>query len=239
MRKWLLRLTGDDEQSRMARINIPRSEFAVLASLAGLPESSFSEFVGGLRAIEPSVSQFDLSPPLAKNVTSINQSELKSFLSTLFSLYRLSDSKERTPKELSSDIKEAIQREKPQGFTPENTTLLVSRLEELLNVGGMVATAAKAVDVASEQARLFCGARIISDIRPVFSDSPNSISAAIITHSLNISFHEGGKHQECYVALTTNELKTLKKVVERAEIKSESLKQFVQRSGIRLLSEGE
>ena len=39
--------------------------------------------------------------------------------------------------------------------------------------------------------------------------------------------------------LTPGELKTLKKVIERAEKKSESLKLFIEKSGVKLLGEGD
>jgi hypothetical protein len=41
------------------------------------------------------------------------------------------------------------------------------------------------------------------------------------------------------VALTSSELKALRKVVERAEEKTESMKSLIQKSGVQFLAEGE
>jgi hypothetical protein len=223
----------------MARVNIPRSEYAILLEIAQLPESSFLDFVGGLRALAPDFGQIDLSAPIAKKATSIGVTEIKSFLRTLFSLYRLADVKERSAEEMAADVKEAVERDKPKGFSPDDKNRLQGRLKILLEIGGMLSTASKAVDLMSEQERIFCGARIISDMRPVFTSSPDSIAAALVTHSLKISFHENGDHKDFYVVLTPGELKALKKVVDRAEKKSDSIKSFIQKSGVQLINDGE
>jgi hypothetical protein len=223
----------------MAKINIPRSEYGVLRDIAELPDASFSEFLRGLVEIEPEISQLEFSGLLSKKVPSINTADLKKFLRTIFALYRLMDTKERTAHNLSEDIREAIEREKPQAFPMAKIEVLVQRIQELLGVGGLVATAAKAVSLILEQERIFCGARIFSDVRPVFAESPDSISAALVLHSLNISFHQDDEHKEIFVTLTTSELQTLKKAVERAEKKYESLKTFIQKTGVKFLSEGE
>ncbi len=148
------------------------------------------------------------------------------------------DAKSKTAQEVSGDIKETIEHEEPQGFPMAKIGILVERIQKALTIGGLIAVAAKAIGIMMEQHRIFCGARILSDVRHVFATSPDSISAAMLVHSLNISFHESGEHKEFYVALTTSELQTLKKAIERAEKKSESLKATVHRSGVKFLSDG-
>ncbi|SRR6266404_2568437 len=223
----------------MARINIPRSEFRVLKDIAQLSETSFAEFLNALVEIEPTVNQIDIAGLLLNRVTSINAADVKAFLRTILSLYQMMDAKQRTAQEIAGDIKETIEHEEPQGFPMAKIGVLAERIQQMLAIGGLIAIAAKAINVMLEQHRIFCGARILSDIRHVFTASAESASAALLVHSLNISFHQGGQHKEFYVALTTNELQTLKKAVERAEKKTESLKALVERSGVTFLSDGE
>jgi hypothetical protein len=223
----------------MARINIPRSEYGVLRDLSELSETSFSELLNGLRDVEPNINQLGVAGLLSTKVRSINPSSLKTLLRTVFSLYQMMDAKGRTAQEIAGDVKEAIEREKPKTFPIDKGGILAERMQQLLSIGGMVAITAKAISVMLEQERIFCGAMILSDIRPVFGASPDSASAALLTHTLNISFHQCGEHKEFYVALTTSELQTLKKAVDQAERESEGLKNFVQRSGVKFLTEGE
>lgn len=223
----------------MARINIPRSEYGVLRDVATLPEASFSELLNGLREVEPKINQLDVAALLTNKVPSISAVNLRASLRTVFSLYRMMDAKSRSAKDLASDIQETIDYEKPQAFPIDKVGILAERMQQLLSIGGLISIAAKAMSLLIEQERIFCDARILSDIRPVFGASLDSASAALLTHTLNINFHQAGDHKEFYVALTTTELQTLKKTIERAEKKSEALKAFVQRSGVKFLAEGE
>ena len=143
------------------------------------------------------------------------------------------DTRERTAPEVAADIKETIDRQQPQGFPLDKTDLVRQRIAKLLSVGGWLAVLAKAQNVRGDQERLFCAARILSDVRPVFGNTPDSISAAVVVHSLNITYHQDGEHKDFYVALDTNDLRNLKKTVERAEKKHETLKSLIQKSTIR------
>ena len=217
----------------MARINIPKSEYRVLQDLAELPDASFCQFLSGLAEIEPSIHELDFSALLVQKVPTISPPDLKAFLRTLLPLYRMMDTRERTAPEVAADIKETIDRQQPQGFPLDKTDLVRQRIAKLLSVGGWLAVLAKAQNVRGDQERLFCAARILSDVRPVFGNTPDSISAAVVVHSLNITYHQDGEHKDFYVALDTNDLRNLKKTVERAEKKHETLKSLIQKSTIR------
>src|SRR5438132_8327352 len=164
----------------MARIIIPRSEFRTLKDIAELSESSFSEFLKALVEIEPTINQLDIAGLLSKKVISINASDQKAFLRTILSLYQMMDAKSKTAQEVSGDIKETIEHEEPQGFPMAKSGILVERIQKALTIGGQIAVAAKAIGIMMEQHRIFCGARILSDVRHVFATSPDSISAAML-----------------------------------------------------------
>ena len=70
----------------------------------------------------------------------------------------------------------------------------------------------------------------MSDIRPVFAGSPGDTAGALIIHNLNISYHNGSRHKEFYVALDSDELDELKQVIERAQKKAVSLKLLLKKS---------
>jgi hypothetical protein len=221
----------------MARLNIPKAVLGVLRELAELQEDSFLEFLNGLKQIEPEIRQIEISALLARNVPSISLSNLREFLGPILSGYQLMASKSKTPQDLAADFVETIERDSEGDFFHKDA--LRERLEQLFSVGGSVAVVAKAITVMLEQDRNFCGARILSDIRPVFSDSPNDVTAAVVMHSLNLSFHQEGEHKEIYLALTDKDLKALRQVLERAERKSVALKALINKSGTRFLGTGD
>jgi hypothetical protein len=86
---------------------------------------------------------------------------------------------------------------------------------------------AKVDDLRTENERIFCHGRVITDVRPIFgSNIEQGPTAALITHTLKIAFHESGRKgdHEFYVSLDAEDLQELKKVIERAEAKANSLK---------------
>lgn len=87
----------------------------------------------------------------------------------------------------------------------------------------------KVHDLATEDERRFCSARIMTDLRPVFGatvqDGPR---AMVVIHLLKLAYHEGdARHHHFYVALDDKDLQALKKTIERAEAKARTLKAAV------------
>jgi hypothetical protein len=88
--------------------------------------------------------------------------------------------------------------------------------------------------VSAEYKNLFCSSRILSDIRPVFTNTPESVSAAIVVHNLQIGFHDGasGDHKEIYITLDDDDLLEIKETVERAQKKGVAMKVFLKNSKV-------
>ena len=81
----------------------------------------------------------------------------------------------------------------------------------------------------TEDERVFCQARILTDLRPVFGqvieDGPK---AMVVVHLLKLTFHKGSeKHQEFFVSLDGDDLKTLRGLIDRAEAKAKTLKSSI------------
>jgi hypothetical protein len=92
-------------------------------------------------------------------------------------------------------------------------------------------------DLRTESERVFCHARIVTDLRPVFgSDVEKGPMAVLVTHNLKIAYHgaSGSGDHEFYVSLDTGDLGELKDVILRAEAKARTLRPIVD-SRIKLL----
>lgn len=91
-------------------------------------------------------------------------------------------------------------------------------------------------DLRNESERVFCHARIVTDLRPVFgSDVQKGPMAVLVTHSLKIAYHGPGRNgdHDFYVSLDAGDLSELKDVILRAEAKAKTLRSTVD-SKIRL-----
>jgi hypothetical protein len=89
--------------------------------------------------------------------------------------------------------------------------------------------ATKAYDLQTEGERTFCDARILTDLRPVFGkDIASGPAGMVIIHRLKLGYHNSeGEHRTFYIALDAEDLVTLKKAIDRAELKARSLKSIV------------
>jgi hypothetical protein len=114
-------------------------------------------------------------------------------------------------------------------LTAEERSSFKEKLQILLSaeVFGIVS---KLDDLRTESERLFCHARIMTDLRPVFGSAvADGPKAVLVTHNLKIAFHEsGGKgDHDFYVSLDAEGLNDLKEVILRAEAKANTLRSIV------------
>src|SRR6266700_3762968 len=222
----------------MAVLNIPESEYEVLKRLSKLTEVQFSELVNALNAATPAFLPSAFSKTLADKTPSIPRSEVASYIRLLGNLYPAKEYRKKTAEDIANDLKETIENEKPDGFPLDQLSQLKARLKTLLSIDKAIAVTAKAIDIATDRERLCCGVKILSDVRAVFSGPADSISVALIIHTLNISYHEGADHKEFYVALDKEDIRSLKEALERAEKKENLLQSAIQKAGISYLEEG-
>ena len=109
-------------------------------------------------------------------------------------------------------------------------------LGKFLSTESLIVTS-KAFDVLTEHEHTVHDLRIITDLRPIFKESSleepvGAPVAAVITHTLKISYHRGREVAEFFLALDDQDIDLLKQLFARAEAKESSLKQILKKSGI-------
>jgi hypothetical protein len=106
-----------------------------------------------------------------------------------------------------------------------------------LSLERSVGTAAKAGPVLTQHERIFVGARIMTDLRPIYHlDVSEKPDAAVIIHMLRITQRDNfGVHSDQYFALDSNDIAAMKELIDRAEKKEKTLKSIMQNSGVTVL----
>jgi hypothetical protein len=106
------------------------------------------------------------------------------------------------------------------------------RFQKLLNIENLK-TLSKAFRLQSDGERLYCSSKILSDLRPVFSeDASTRPSGAVITHTLKIVHHIGKELEEFHVVLDSHELEVLKEVIIRACVKDKTLRALMKEANL-------
>ena len=106
-----------------------------------------------------------------------------------------------------------------------------SHLKKFLSIAS-VSLSAKALGLRNDYQRSYCDIRILTDIRPIFGSPAEKPVGAFVEHTLKIEYHEDGDHKEFYVAVDNEDLRKIRKALDRAESKTAVLKSIIRESGI-------
>jgi hypothetical protein len=131
---------------------------------------------------------------------------------------------------LADRVASSADLELPDTQRPE----LQQRLERLSSATA-IRTALKAHDLITEHQHVFTGARLFTDLRPVFGDvASDSPVGAVVVAMLKIEHaaSEFSPPEAFFVALDQGDLQTLKAVIDRALQKTETLARWVSSTGL-------
>lgn len=212
----------------MPTLEIPERYLDGINKLLRLDDKSIEEIRLNLeRESQSSGGSIKIGSVIARSVSDSRIAE------ALTSLYVVKSSREVSAEEFAEAVCAAAEREAPNGppFPQPERTQFKDRLVKLLNVKG-VGIAAKAVDLQTDDERTFCGVRILTDLRPVFgSNIADGPEGMVIVHLLKLGYHQTGidRHVNFYVSLDSDDLKMLRKVIDRAEQKANALKATMSR----------
>ncbi|MGD1087413.1 MAG: hypothetical protein ABR955_01625 [Verrucomicrobiota bacterium] len=220
----------------MASLTIPDEDLPVLKAISELDDPQFNSLISAFGETNPTLRRRQFIGNVKEKVKTIETDELSEICRVIFILYAMKERAELSAKDLANDVGESILESvsKDFEFSTGKKEILISRLQKLLGFEKTMAVTSKAFDVMTEHKHTFCRARVLSDIRPVFTSTADSASGAMIIHNLQIGFHDGGtgKHKEFYVALDTDDIKSLKEVIARAEKKTKALESILKSSSV-------
>jgi len=87
---------------------------------------------------------------------------------------------------------------------------------QVLFAAAAVTLVSKATDLAFDYANLFQGARIITDIRPVYDKDATKIDAAVISYTLRLHYDNRAGDHSLSVALDESDVRLLREQCDRA-----------------------
>jgi hypothetical protein len=223
----------------MALLSIPKPVIIGLDRIATLSDESYLELLAALERIPLKIRQHKVFDDTELNLQTISPADIRSIRDALFPLYIASASGKTPVSKYVDDVVESLKDERQGGTdwtqSEEAVSQFKERLLQLLSVSSLHLIA-KAHDVLLEHAHTFSGARILSDIRPVFGENVEEPpTAAVIVHMLNLVYYRNGEREEFVVALDTTDIQLLLDALERAKKKTDSLKSTIESTGLTYL----
>jgi hypothetical protein len=218
----------------MAISRIPDRFQLGLSKIKQLSNEMVDSLVGAL-STAPRTSKFsELKSHVLLNIKGIEPDDIEEIVATLYSLYLARTDEEMPVGKFVSQLSRAMRASERKDLivSPEERPSFDEKLIKLLSVEPILIIS-KSDTLKSEFEKTFCDARIISDIRPVFAKPEERPITALVIHTLKIEFHgPAGRHDWFYIALDDDDLAKLKKLIERATVKSVGLKALLRESGI-------
>jgi hypothetical protein len=190
-----------------------------------------------LESTGPALVPQELAEKMEAKVARISQDDLQQILRSLIGIHRVYGAASASASEFAEEICRAVEDSKSESLKLplERREFFKQRVIKLLGYESSLGTTSKALDVMTEHERILCGARVITDVRSVFADPAKKPTAAVIVHTLKISYHQDGEHKDFYVALDSSDVRKLKEILQRAELKAGSLSDVLAGTGISVL----
>lgn len=214
-------------------LQIPKADRKPLAKLLKLQPKTIAQLQSALESAEPRMRPSTLAEDLREKVD-VDWPELRDVVQALATLDWVRNYTGGEIDAFVEDVVEAVERERGADDlkAPEaGWDAFRPALAKLLSVEALAVTA-KALYVAYQQPRHFHGANVVTDARPVFgsivTDGP---AAFVVSHTLHITAHEGADDTDWYASLNSSDLAKLRKAIDRATEKEQSLRTLLSKTG--------
>lgn len=179
----------------------------------------FWELTSALRDAPLKVMPENLAPELALKTKDLSQADLEAIVRALLTLCTLRDQVGAHTSEVAEDISQSL-----EAASPEDRERIKDRFADLLDLDSLNVIA-KSGSLMTNHERWMLGVQILTDVRPVFGPKPKDPPrAAVIAHTLKLSYFAEGESKEFFIAMDTNDLQDLLEKIDRANSKAESLK---------------
>jgi len=175
-----------------------------------------------------------MAQKISASVPSISPEDLNMIMDTLYSLYRVREFSDVKASRFLSDLIQSLKTSGDPGLAivPDEIPKLRDRFKKLLGIEN-ISLLSKAIRLQRDGEKLYCDAKILSDIRPVFHDDATTKPAgAVVTHTLRLGYHERGQHKEFFMVLENIDLANLALTLERAHTKGETLRKMMEEVGL-------
>jgi hypothetical protein len=221
----------------MTPFKIPESAFKAIQHLVNFSEPDFEIFLDALTNAEPSLDKDLFWTHVAEHAKKIDKKVVESILHEIFEMHEAWEPTVDGLDKFVDLMAMAAAEVKSENFklNQDDQKKFKGRLKKIFEGRKGLETTVKAMDVLLEQEHTFYHARIVTDIRPIFNKSGDSVDATVIVHNLRIHYGKGSDHKDFYVALDTSDIHILRQVLDRAVSKANCLQGLVKQAGISYL----
>ncbi len=205
------------------RLSVPEGQLPLLARIRDLGPERLEQLAREVQKVGFVVDPSDLQRPLEETA----KQDAAPVVQILLSLSLVARNRDLNPAELVEGVTAGL------GALPQELSWNEGQLKAWRSVTPQliallslenVQVLAKAVDLAYEYGFVFDRARIVTDIRPVFGASEDSVKAAIVSQTLRLYYFGENGERTLSVAMEEKDIKQLLTSCQRALLKARAAK---------------
>lgn len=206
------------------KLTIPERYTSSLAELTQLSPEELSALLRAVHDGKPTLGLAALTESIAQAL-SIDRKRMGRIVQILAELQGVREGFGLSISDFVDELRNAIEATGKPELRPADWPAFETAVTEALSGENALAISSKARSVINEYPKVYCSARVLTDLRPVFkSDVEKGPAAFVVTHTLKIIYHENEEHREVFVAIDPEDLSDLVIQLERAVKKEASLK---------------
>lgn len=221
----------------MAALRVPPVYRHGLTRLGQLGDEQVEALLNALRLAPERSSSLDLERHLNSADLSIETADLQAIIQALISLYSVGSGRGWDIETIADRLSRSPDIELPDAGRDQ----FAERVKSALAMDVLLLVA-KTIDVMTEHGSLYVGARVLSDLRPVFRDDvADPPLAMVLLHTLRLSHVVDGEVKNLFATMDEEDVENLIQVLSRATEKGQTLRTMVGQPALPIYSptEGE
>lgn len=180
-----------------------------------------------------------------EKITGIERKELIDLLDLIFEVFYIqySEEQESSIEEFLKDLEDAIKDTNDNDIIPDDEEWeeYIAFWKSIFVLDKTIGLLAKAKKIRKDFQNQYFESKIYTEIRPIFSRQIQTdlASAAILYHNLKIEYKQALFPEHFFITLNPEDLKNLKKVIDRALKKEENLRKLFELKNLKLIHKRE
>jgi len=203
-------------ENTLPGLTIPEQFRAAVARVGTITEEQFSQLLEALQRPLTADTAEILTERIAEEVPSLPNLELRDVAAALASMQGVQRSAHVEISRFAADLWDSLieEGEEAEGVDEE---IFKARIIPLLSNSSIHLTSVKVAELRREIERMFCSARVLTDLRTVFGYDAKKKPALTVMHTLEIRYHDDtGRLREFYVSVDDTDLTELREAIDRA-----------------------
>ncbi len=223
------------------RIQIPDFGLAGLKALIDLGPEGVAKLHEAAKDLILTLSMKDLTRRLSTELDIDMETASRLVVGALMPLNHLRVSLGLETPEFLETLSKALERETPEAWRNENLDrwkALAERIGPLFEKDNTFSVANKSYQMLVNRPNPVADLKILSELRPVYSEDAASVKALVLAQTLVVGYMEGDVKRTIFLSMDLDDLRTLAAEVDRAKLKNESVSEAASQWGVDLLTQG-